>query len=169
MQRGYEALGYTLQLPEAEHYLRTRQELLYQLAVWLGGRAAEELVFQEVSTGGQNDLLRATEVARAMVTQYGMTDALGPVALDRPDRAPFLPAPGMKPRTDTLAEQTAREIDVEVKRLMTEASDRAVTVLREHRAALDAVMHRLLEREVVEGAEVRNLLKSAKSGGPRAA
>ena len=169
VQRGYEALGHTLQLPEEERYLRTRRELLHQLAVWLGGRAAEELVFQELSTGGQNDLLRATEMARAMVTQYGMSDALGPVALDRPGRAPFLQVPGVESMTEALAEETAREIDVEVKRLMTDAYDQAVRVLREHRAGLDAVMHRLLEREVVEGADVRSLVKSAAASGPRAA
>jgi cell division protease FtsH len=169
VQRGYEALGHTLQLPEEERYLRTRRDLLHQLAVWLGGRAAEELVFHEISTGGQNDLLRATEMARAMVTQYGMSDALGPVTLDRPGRAPFLPVPGMESATEALAEQTAREIDVEVKRLMTEAQEEAVRVLRAHRAALDAVMRKLLEREVVEGADVRSLVKSAAVSGPRAA
>jgi cell division protease FtsH len=169
LQRGYEALGHTLQLPEEERYLRTRRDLLHQLAVWLGGRAAEELVFHEISTGGQNDLLRATEMARAMVTQYGMSDALGPVTLDRPGRAPFLPVPGMESATEALAEQTAREIDVEVKRLMTEAQEEAVRVLRAHRAALDAVMRKLLEREVVEGADVRSLVKSAAVSGPRAA
>jgi len=169
VQRGYEALGHTLQLPEEERYLRTRGELLHQLAVWLGGRAAEELVFREISTGGQNDLQRATEMARAMVTQYGMSDTLGPVALDRSGRAPFLPVPGMESTTEALAEQTAREIDVEVKRLMTDAYDQAVKVLREHRAALDAVMRQLLEREVVEGADVRSLVKSAAASSPRAA
>jgi cell division protease FtsH len=137
--------------------------------VWLGGRAAEELAFQEISTGGQNDLQRATDVARAMVTQYGMSDALGPVALDRPRRTPFLPVPGMESMTEALAEQTAREVDVEVKRLMMDAYDQAIRVLREHRAALDAVMRRLLEREVVEGADVRSLVKSAAASGPRAA
>lgn len=77
VQRGYDALGHTLQLPSEERYLRTRQDLRHQLAVWLGGRAAEELVFREISTGGHNDLQQATDVARAMVAQYGMSEAIG--------------------------------------------------------------------------------------------
>jgi cell division protease FtsH len=169
VQRGYEALGHTLQLPSEERYLRTRQELLNQLAVWLGGRAAEEIVFEEASTGGHSDLQRATEVARAMVTQYGMSDTLGPVALDRRSRAPFLPVPGTEATAAPLAEQTSREIDVEVKHLMTEAHAAAVRVLREHRPVLEAVMRRLLDREVVEGAEVRALVERLAVSGPRAA
>jgi cell division protease FtsH len=121
VQRGYEALGRTLQLPPEDRYLRTRAELFNQLAVWLGGRAAEEIVFREVSTGGQNDLERATEVARSMVTQLGMSDTLGPVALDRRRRPAFLPVPGVDTAAEPLSEQTAREVDVEVKRLMIEA------------------------------------------------
>jgi cell division protease FtsH len=169
VQRGYEALGHTLQLPSEERYLRTRQELLNQLAVWLGGRAAEEIVFQEASTGGQNDLDRATGVARSMVTQYGMSDALGPVALDRRSRPLFLPIPGIGTTTEPLAEQTSREIDLEVKRLMTEAHETAVGLLREHRPALEAIMRRLLECEVVEGNEVRTMVKSKATTGPWAA
>jgi len=170
VQRGYAALGHTLQLPAEDRYLRTRQELLNQLAVWLAGRAAEELLFHEISTGGQNDLQRATDVARSMVTQYGMSDTLGPVALDRPRRPPFLPVPGVDAAAESVAEQTLREIDVEVKRLMTEAHDTAAGVLRGHRAALEAVMRRLLDREVLEGAEVRSLVTGAAAAdGPRAA
>jgi cell division protease FtsH len=93
VQRGYDALGHTLQLPPEDRYLRTRRELRNQLAVWLGGRAAEELVFQEISTGGHNDLRRATDVARAMVAEYGMSDEIGPVAVDGRERTPFLEAP----------------------------------------------------------------------------
>jgi cell division protease FtsH len=169
VQRGYGALGHTLQLPTEDRYLRTREQLSNQLAVWLAGRAAEDLLFREISTGGQNDLQRATDVARSMVTQYGMSDALGPVALDRHGRPPFLPVPGVEPTADAVAEQTRREIDVEVKRLMTGAHDRAVGVLRDHRAALDAVMRRLLDREVLEGDEVRSLVTGAAARDPRAA
>jgi cell division protease FtsH len=169
VQRGYEALGHTLQLPAEERYLRTRQELTHQLAVWLGGRAAEEIVFHEISTGGQNDLDRATAVARAMVTQYGMSDTVGPVALDRRSRTPFLPVAGADTAGEPLAEQTAREIDMEVKRLMTEAHDTAVAVLRENRPALDTIVRRLLEREVLDGDEVRAVVKSGTATGPRAA
>jgi cell division protease FtsH len=169
VQRGYEALGHTLQLPAEERYLRTRQELLSQLAVWLGGRAAEEIAFQEVSTGGQNDLERASDVARSMVTRYGMSDTLGPVALDRRRPPLFMPMPGMDTTSEPFAEQTAREIDVEVKRLMTAAQETAIGVLRQHRPALDVITRRLLEHEVVEGDEVRSIVTRHAAPGPRAA
>jgi cell division protease FtsH len=168
VQRGYEALGHTLQVPPEERYLRTRQELGDQLAVWLGGRAAEAIVFQEASTGGHNDLQRATEVARAMVAQFGMSDALGPVAFDIHRRSQFLPGPGFE-RAEPIAEETAREIDLEVKRLMTQADERALQILRQHRSTLDAVVRLLLEHEVVDGADVRRLVAGAVSApAPRA-
>jgi cell division protease FtsH len=157
VQRGYEGLGHTLQVPSEDRYLRTHKELRHQLAVWLGGRAAEKLKFQEISTGAHNDLQHATEVARAMVAQFGMSEALGPVALNTRARTPFLPVSGLEP-SDLVAEETAREVDLEVKRLMTEAEEAAMRVLREHRKALDEVVGFLLEREVVEGDEVRRLL-----------
>jgi len=159
VQRGYDALGHTLQLPPEDRYLRTRRELLNQLAVWQGGRAAEELVFQEISTGGHSDLRRATDVARAMVAEYGMSDVIGPVAVDGRERAPFLQAPGVQ--VEPLAEETARQIDLEVKRLMIDAHGGALSVLRERRAALDEIVRRLLDREVVEGEEVRGVLAGA--------
>jgi cell division protease FtsH len=157
VRRGYAALGHTLQLPSEDRFLRTRSELRVQLAVWLGGRAAEELVFEEISTGASNDLQQATEVARAMVAEYGMSDSVGPVAFGRTGPPPMLTVPGVE-RTEPVAEETAREIDLEVKRLMTEAYERASEALRQHRAALDAVVRRLLDREVVDGEEVRALL-----------
>jgi cell division protease FtsH len=158
VQRGFEALGHTLQVPSEERYLRTRQELRHQLAVWLGGRAAEDLVFHEISTGAQNDLLQATHVARAMVAEYGMSDVLGPVAIDNGARSPFLPEPGRQKGDQVAAEETAREVDLEVKRLMTDANESAAAILREHRDTLDAVVRLLLEHEVVDGEEVRRLL-----------
>jgi cell division protease FtsH len=158
VQRGYEALGHTLQLPPEDRYLRTRRELCDQLAVWLGGRAAEEVVFHEITTGAQNDLQHATEVARAMIAQYGMSEQLGPVALPA-TRARFLGS-GAVERSDGVSEETARAIDHEVKQLMTEARERAIEILREHRATLDAVIQLLLAHEVVDGTEVRRLLQS---------
>jgi cell division protease FtsH len=157
VQRGYEALGHTLQVPSEDRYLRTREELHHQLAVWLGGRAAEEMVFHEASTGASNDLQHATEVARAMVAEYGMSEVLGPVAVNTRPRTPFLPVPGSE-NSSSVAPETAREVDLEVKKLMTEAGAAASRILREHRATLDAVVRLLLEREVVEGDEVRRLL-----------
>jgi cell division protease FtsH len=162
VQRGYEALGHTLQLPSEDRYLRTREELRRQLAVWLGGRAAEELVFHETTTGAHNDLQHATEVARAMVAEYGMSETVGPIAVDRRTPSPFLPMGSVDGR-DRVAEETAREVDLEVKGLMHEAHETASRLLREHRKVLDAVMHLLLEREVVDGDEVRRLL-GAESG-----
>ena len=164
VQRGYDALGHTLQLPAEDRYLRTRQELGNQLAVWLGGRAAEEIVFHEISTGGHNDLQHAMDVARAMVSEFGMSDAVGPVAFNTHNRPPFLPMPGFAP-CEAIAEETAREIDIEVRRLMTEAQDRARKILREQRTTLDGIARLLLEREVVEGDEVRQLL-AAESAPP---
>ena len=158
VQRGYEALGHTLQLPSEERYLRTRQELCDSLAVWLGGRAAEEVVFREMTTGGHNDLQLATEVARAMVTQYGMSESLGPLALPTTTQARFLSS-GAVERSDTVSEHTARVIDREVTQLMTDAHERALEILRQHRSTLDAVVKLLLAHEVVEGEEVRRLLE----------
>ena len=157
VQRGYEALGHTLQVPSEDRYLRTREELHNQLAVWLGGRAAEEMVFHDVSTGAHNDLQHATEVARAMVAEYGMSDVLGPVAVNTRPRTPFLPVPGIE-NSPTIAPETSREVDLEVKKLMTEAGAAASRILREHRKTLEAVVRLLLEREVVEGDEIRRLL-----------
>ena len=166
VQRGYEALGHTLQLPQEERYLRTRTELLNQLAVWLGGRAAEDLAFQEVSTGGHDDLRRASEMARAMVAELGMSDRIGPVAAGVHAPAPFLQTTG---RPVEVAEETAREIDLEVKRLMTDASATAVDILSRRRSALAEISRRLLEHEVVDGDEVRRIVAAAPEKNANAA
>jgi cell division protease FtsH len=167
VQRGYDALGHTQQLPLEDRYLRTRRELLNQLAVWLGGRAAEELTFQEISTGGHNDLRRASDTARARVAEYGMSDAIGPVATGAREPVPLLQTRVQQP--EPLAEETAREIDVEVKRLMTDAYAVALSVLGERRAALAEIGRRLLEREVVDGDEVRKLVSHPSDKGVHAA
>ena len=167
VQRGYEALGHTLQLPVEEHYLVTRQALLNQLAVLLGGRSAEEIAFQEISTGAQNDLQRATDLARAMVAEYGMSDTLGPVAFKGRDRQRFLEVPGLEP--EPLAEETAREVDSEIKHLVVEAHTRASDILRDRRGILATLAKRLIEQEVVEGADVRALVDQASSSAPHAA
>jgi cell division protease FtsH len=154
VQRGYDALGQTQQLPSEDHYLRTRDELCNQLAVWLGGRAAEEIVHHEISTGAHNDLQRASDVARSMVSELGMSDTLGPVAFNTRSRSPFLPVANAE-LPETVSEETAREIDLEVKRLMTDAHAVALRVLQAHRPALDRVVQLLLDREVVDGDELR--------------
>jgi cell division protease FtsH len=158
VQRGYDALGHTMQLPVEDRYLRTRAELTQQLAVLLGGRAAEELLFQEMSTGAHSDLRQATDAARAMVVEFGMSEILGPVSLGTRYRTPMLDS-AEGAHVDRVAEQTAREIDEEVKRLLVDAHARATAVLASHRPALDRVRQLLLEHEVVEGGEVRRALE----------
>ncbi|MFQ5883404.1 MAG: ATP-dependent zinc metalloprotease FtsH, partial [Candidatus Methylomirabilales bacterium] len=154
--RGIAALGYTLQLPTEDRYLLTRSELLERLTVLLGGRCAEELIFQEVSTGAQDDLLKATDMARRMVAAYGMSERLGPVSFEQKQRPLFLPE-SLPPVRD-YAEETARAIDEEVKVLLDEACERARIILREKQEGLHRLAKVLLDREVIEGAELREIL-----------
>ncbi len=157
VQRGFGALGYTMQLPLEDRYLMQRRDLLNQLAVLLGGRTAEEIALGEISTGAQNDLLRATDIARAMVTEWGMSDLLGAVNYDGHKRNKFLDI-SMGPERGAYAEDTARLIDSEVKRIMTDAHGQARDILAGHREDLETVTRRLLELEVMEGDELRRLL-----------
>jgi len=155
--RGFGALGYTMQLPLEDRYLMTRNDLLGQLAVLLGGRSAEEIAFGEISTGAQNDLQRATDIARAMVTEFGMSETLGAVNYNGHKGSKFLDFPFMQER-GTYAEDTAQKIDAEVKRILTEAHEEARKVLRERKTVLDELSRRLLDKEVIEGDELRKLL-----------
>ncbi len=157
VQRGFGALGYTMQLPLEDRYLMQRGDLLNQLAVLLGGRTAEEIALGEISTGAQNDLQRATDIARAMVTEWGMSDTLGAINYDGHKRSKFLDIP-VGPERGPYGEETARIIDAEVKRIMTEAHDTARRLLTARRPLLDIVTRRLLEQEVMEGAELREIL-----------
>ena len=155
--RGFGALGYTMHLPSEDRYLQTKTDLEYELATLLGGRSAEWVVFGNLSTGAQNDLLRATDLARAMVTEYGMSEAIGPVNHDARNRSVFLESQSM-PERGVYAEDTARIIDAEVKRLVEGAETTARVMLVEHRASLDALTDVLLDKEVIEGDELRALL-----------
>jgi cell division protease FtsH len=157
VQRGFGALGYTMQLPLEDRYLMTRGDLLSQLAVLLAGRTAEEIALGEISTGAQNDLQRATDIARAMVTEFGMSDSLGAVNYDGHKRARFLDLPFPQER-GLYGEETAQKIDVEVKRIVTEAHDTARRILTDKRDKLETVTRRLLDIEVMEGDELRRLL-----------
>jgi cell division protease FtsH len=157
VQRGFGALGYTMQLPLEDRYLMQRKDLLAQLAVLLGGRTAEEIALGEISTGAQNDLLRATDIARAMVTEWGMSDALGAINYDGHSRSKFLDIP-VGPERGAYAEDTARLIDAEVKRIMTDAHNEAARILNARRDVLETVTRRLLEIEVMEGEELRQML-----------
>lgn len=154
--RGIAALGYTQQQPTEDRYLMTRSELLDRIAVLLGGRVAEELVFGEMSTGAQSDLQRATDIARAMVTEYGMSDRLGLVTYERERRPIFLPE-SFTP-TKTYSEAKAAEIDEEISRVMEEAHRRVKQILSERRETLDTLAKLLLEKEIVQGEELRRLL-----------
>ena len=160
--RGMAALGYTQQLPTEDRYLMTRSELLARIHVLFGGRAAEEMVFGDVSTGAQNDLQKATEIARTMVTQFGMSEKLGLVALEGPRTPLFLPVPTQAPRE--FSEETARLIDEEVKKILSEAHVKVREILAAHRNALEELAKLLLEKEVVERPQLQAILKVRQIG-----
>jgi len=153
--RGIGALGYTLQRPTEDRYLMTRRELEHKLAVLLGGRAAEDLVFDELSTGAADDLSRATDIARSMVTRYGMVDALGQMTYDE-EPAGLLGAPGSaSPGSRHYSEATAREIDLAVREIVQGAFARARGVLERNRLVLEESAHALIEHETLTEPELR--------------
>jgi len=156
--RGIAALGYTQQQPTEDRYLMTRTELLDRLAVLLGGRVAEEVVFGEISTGAQNDLQRATDIARSMVTEYGMSERLGLVAYERDRRPMFMPENLMPGSGKTYSEEKAAEIDKEISRVMEDAHQRVVKILSERRPVLNDLARLLLDKEIVQGEELRKML-----------
>jgi cell division protease FtsH len=160
--RGIAALGYTQQQPTEDRYLMTRTELLDRLAVLLGGRVAEELVFNEISTGAQNDLQRATDIARSMVTEYGMSDRIGLVSYERPRQAMFLPESISSAKQ--YSEAKAAQIDNEVFRLVDEAHQRVREILSERRIVLDDLARLLKQNESVQGDELRQMLSAATPG-----
>jgi cell division protease FtsH len=157
VQRGFAALGYTMQLPLEDKYLLTRTELENQLAVLLAGRTAELLEFNEYSTGAQNDLQRATDIARAMVTEFGMSETVGPVNHEAKRRSAFIEA-AMPAERGPYAEETARTIDMEVRRIVTSAESTARRILESRRDILMKLTERLLDEEVVEGEALREML-----------
>ncbi len=155
--RGIGALGYTIQRPTEDRYLMTREELLDKICVILGGRAAEKLVFGHLSTGAADDLVKATDIARSLVTRYGMVEGLGYVAWEV-DRSPFLqPAPGQSVSERRYSEETAREIDLAVRRIVEECFERACAILEANREVLDRCARRLLETETLDEEELRRL------------
>ena len=162
--RGIAALGYTLQMPTEDRYLMTRSELLDRLAVLLGGRVAEELIFGEVSTGAQNDLQRASDIARRMVKDYGMSAKLGLVSFER-ERAPAFLPPQLSMGNE-YSEETAREIDAEVGAIVHGAHVRVRQILTARRAGLERLAKQLLEREVIEGPELAAIIGDGAGPGP---
>jgi cell division protease FtsH len=154
-----QALGYTISLPREDRYLTTKTALMEQLAMTLGGRAAEELVFHEVTTGAANDLEKVTSISKQMIMRYGMSDVLGPRVLGRNHDMPFLGREmGAEP---DYSEEIAREIDDEIKRVIEEAHNLAVTVLTEHMADLHKISMILIERETIDKDQFERLLAGA--------
>jgi cell division protease FtsH len=153
--RGVGALGYTIQRPTEDRFLMTREELENKMAVLLGGRAAEEVVFGHLSTGAADDLAKVTDIARSMVMRYAMVQNLGHVAYEE-ERAPFLGGPLPQGHRE-YSEETAREIDVAVRGIVENAYAKSVGILRQHRAALEAWAKKLLEKETLAEAELGEL------------
>ncbi|HUK57632.1 MAG TPA: ATP-dependent zinc metalloprotease FtsH [Stellaceae bacterium] len=155
--RGIGALGYTIQRPTEDRYLMTREELANKMAVLLGGRAAERLVFGELSTGAADDLAKVTDIARSIVMQYGMEEKLGNVVYEK--RSPFLGTPAEFHERD-FSEETARTIDAAVQRITREAFDKASGILQDRRKTLERGARLLLERETLTERELNEIIAS---------
>ena len=157
VQRGFGALGYTMQLPLEDRYLLQELDLHHQLAILLAGRAAEEIALGRISTGAQNDLMRASDIARSMVAEWGMSEKVGPVSHDAGRNSRFLDT-GMPAQRGPYSEETARLIDEETKRIVSAAQTEARRILTEQRDLLERVTRRLLLKEVMEGDELREMI-----------
>lgn len=155
--RGMAALGYTLQLPTEDRFLMDEAELRGQISTLLGGRSAEEIVFGSITTGASNDLQRATDLAERMVTTYGMSKILGPLAYQQGQQAMFLGNEAANPRR-MVSEQTAEAIDGEVKGIVETAHEQALDILRQNKDLLETIATQLLETEVIEGEKLHSLL-----------
>jgi cell division protease FtsH len=157
--RGVGALGYTIQRPTEDRFLMTREELENKIAVILGGRAAEKLIYDHLSTGAADDLVRVTDIARGMVTRFGMDEKLGPVAYVT-DRSQFLqPSPGAMEAERRYSEDTAREIDVAVRSIIDRLFDRTLEILRSNREILERCARELLEKETLDETELKALTR----------
>ena len=161
--RGVGALGYTIQRPTEDRFLMTRVELQNKMAVLLGGRAAEQVVFSEISTGAADDLVRATDIARAMVLRYGMSEALGNVAYDR-EQSVFLQSSIPMPQNRNYSEETANKIDIAVRVLVDQALERAVKILQANRILLDQTAEELLKTETLNQPEIIKLKQAIAAG-----
>ena len=159
------ALGVTQLLPKDEHYNIGEKRLHSQLTFVMGGRAAEKLVFDEFTAGAEDDLNKATQLARRMVSHWGMSEVIGPVAFRQADEHPFLGKEIQDKRE--FSEDTARIIDQEVQRFLTHAADKAMQMLREHRVDLDRLAQALLEKEVLDERQLTELLGASAAKGPR--
>jgi cell division protease FtsH len=155
--RGIAALGYTLQLPTEDRFLMTKTELENKIAVFLGGRIAEELIFGEASTGAQNDLVKATDIAKSMIKSYGMSAKLSTVTLDR-ERQPMFMQIQAPQEKGHYSEETAREIDCEVRRIIDEQYERVKRLLADRKAPLLEGAKRLLDQEVISGSDLKAIM-----------
>jgi cell division protease FtsH len=160
--RGMAALGYTLQMPTEDRFLMDESELRDQIATLLGGRSAEELVFGSITTGAANDLQRATDLAERMVTTYGMSQVLGPLAYEKGQQNNFLGDGMMNPRR-MVSDDTAKAIDDEVKEIVEQAHQNALAILQNNRELLETIAQRILETEVIEGDELQELLNQVQA------
>ena len=160
MPRGH-ALGYTMVLPDEDKYSTTRNQMLDQLAYTMGGRAAEELVFHDPTTGASNDIEKATTLARAMVTQFGMTETLGAIKLGTSDSAPFLGRDYGHQRD--YSETIASQVDLEIRSLIENAHQEAYEILVENRSILDALVEELMEKETLHKEEIEKIFKNVAS------
>ncbi len=154
--RGVAALGYTLQLPTEDRYMMTREELTDRISVLLGGRIAEEIIFDEVSTGAQNDLEKASDIARRMVKYYGMSDKLGIVTFEPENKSAFM-GWGMGSNKD-YSEETARDIDIEVKKIIDDTYAKTREMLEKQKPMLIKLSKILMEKEVIEEEELKKIL-----------
>ena len=153
--RGIAALGYTMQVPTEDRFLMRRVELLNRIATLLGGRAAEEIIFDDISTGAQNDLSRATDIARSMVKEYGMSGNLGQVYFAHKKQSQFL-NPNQEGSGDYSA-MTAHLIDKEIRQIIDEQYDRALEILKSKRDILNRAAESLIESETIQGDELSAL------------
>jgi cell division protease FtsH len=151
-----QALGLTISLPTEDRYLTTRTALMHQMAMTLGGRAAEEIVFHEVTTGAANDLERVTSTSKSMIMRFGMSEKLGPRVLGHSNDQPFL-GRDFNAQAD-YSEEIAREIDDEIRRVIEEAHELALQVLREHMDQLHKISNILIERETIDKDQFERLL-----------
>lgn len=160
--RGMAALGYTLQLPTEDRFLMDEAELRGQIATLLGGRSAEEIVFGSITTGAANDLQRATDLAERMVTTYGMSQVLGPLAYEKGQQNNFLGDGAMMNPRRMVSDETAKAIDEEVKEIVETAHQHALDILKTNRDLLENIAQQILEKEVIEGEELQNLLNQVR-------
>ncbi len=161
--RGIAALGYTIQLPTEDRFLMTKTELENKIAILLGGRVAEELIYREISTGAQDDLLKATDIAKSMVKVYGMSEKLGQISFER-DRRPLFLQPSQAPAQGDYSEETSREIDCEVRRIIDEQYGRVSGLLGKQEPVLRKAAAVLLEKETISGEELKVIVGNRSAG-----